>query len=173
MYLSVATRPDITYALSCLSQFSQFPKMIHLGALKRILRYLKGTINYRIQYGRASSIKGIRCKTDASWDSTKDAKSFSGLLLYRNGDLIHWRSKKQGTVALSTTESELDSILDGTKELIWMSEILAELGRCDDTYRELKCDNLNAVKLANGGNSKTRTKLLNRKCHFIKENVKN
>ena len=89
MYLSVATRPDIAYALSCLSQFSQSPKMIHLGALKRILRYLKRTINYRIQYGRASSMKGIRCEMDASWDSTKDAKSFSELLLCRNGDLIH------------------------------------------------------------------------------------
>ena len=118
MYLSVARRPDITYALSCSSQFSQSPKMIHLGALKRILRYLKGTINYRIQYGRVSLMKGIRCGTDASWDSTKDAKSFSGLLLYRNSDLIHWRNKKQGSVALSTIESELDSMLDGTKELI-------------------------------------------------------
>ena len=57
-----------------------------------------------------------------------------------------------------------------------MSEILIEIGMCDDTYKKLKCDNLNAVKLANGSNFKTRTKLLNRKCHYcriiIKENVK-
>ena len=66
------------------------------------------------------------CSTDASLDST--AKSFSGILIYRNGDLVHWRSKKQATVALSSTESELEAMMEGLKEIPWMSDLLNEIG---------------------------------------------
>ena len=60
-----------------------------MNALKRVLRYLKGTIDYQIEYGDTNWKKGIMCSTDASWDSTADAKSFSGILIYRNRDLVH------------------------------------------------------------------------------------
>ena len=68
------------------------------------------------------------CSTDASWDSTADAKSFSGILIYRNGDLVHWRSRKQATVALSSTESELEAMREGLKEISWISDLLNEIG---------------------------------------------
>ncbi|CAK9796271.1 Copia protein [Anthophora plagiata] len=116
--------------------------------------------------------KGIECETDASWDRTKDTKSFTGLLIYRNGDLLHWKCKKQRTVALSSTESEIDAMLDGVKESIWIGNLIKEIGLDDSIKRGIRCDNLNAVKLANGGNFKTKCKLLNRKCHFIREAVK-
>ena len=92
MHLSVSTRPDIYFTLSksnCLSQFSKNPRIMYMNALKRVLRYLKGTIDYQIEYGDTNWKKGIMCSTDASWDSTADAKSFSGILIYRNRDLVH------------------------------------------------------------------------------------
>ena len=116
--------------------------------------------------------KGIICSTDASKDSTADAKSFSGILVYRIGNLVHWRSKKQAIVALSSTENELKAMMEGLKEISWMSDLLNEIGMPYE-YKQLKCDNLNAVKLANAGNFKTKTNLLNRKCHFITETVYN
>lgn len=172
MYLGVCTRPDISFALSNLSQFNNDPRMMHMTALKRILRYLKGTVEYCLEFGRKAVNGLIECEADASWDRTKDAKSFSGILVYRNGDLIHWRSKKQSKVALSSTESELEAMLEGTKEVIWTARLLCEIGMSDRLQTELRCDNLNAVRLANGGTFKTKSKLLNRRCHYIKETVK-
>lgn len=114
----------------------------------------------------------IECETDASWDRTKDAKSFTGLLLYRNGDIIYWKSKKQSIVVLSSTESELEAMLEGTKKMVWTSSLLSETELAKELFMELKCDNLNAVKLANRGDLKTKSKLLNRKCQYIREAVK-
>lgn len=171
MYLSVSTRPDLSFALSNLSRFNNEPKVMQM-ALKRILRYLRGTINYRLEYGKKGSDMLIECEADASWDRTKDAKSFTGLLLYRNGYLIHWRSKKQSMVALSSTENELEAMLEGTKEMMWTRSLLKEIGLAEEIFMELRCDNLNAVKLTNGGNFKTKSKLLNRKCQYIREAVK-
>jgi len=172
MHLSVYTRPDLSFTLSCLSQFNHEPRMMHLSALKRVLRYLKGTIDFRLEFGRENSTGRIICDTDASWDRTKDAKSFTDLIVCRDKDLIHWKSKKQSTVALSSTESELEAILEGIKEVIWTSRLLQEIGVSIRVSKELKCDNLNAVRLSNGGNFKTKSKLMNRKCCFIKEAVK-
>lgn len=172
MYLSVATRPDISFAMSYLSQFNKNPKRMHMTALKRVLRYLKGTINYKLEFGKEDSDNAIECQTDASWDRTEDAKSFSGILVFRRGDLIHWRSRKQPRVALSSTESELEAMVEGVKEVVWCANLLEEIEFQKVDMKRLKCDNLNCVKLANGGNFKTKTKLLNRKSYYVRETVR-
>jgi len=171
MYISVHARPDISYAVSCLSQFNNNPKQMHMVALKRILRYLKGTIEYCLEFGGRGPDKEVRCYSDASWDSTKDAKSFTGLLIYRNGDLVHWKSKKQIITALSSTESELEAIIDGTKEVVWTYNLLNEIGKGQGIKKIIRCDNLNVVKLANGGNFKAKSKLMNRRCYYLRECV--
>ena len=118
---------------------------------------MKGTIDHQIEYGNTNLKKRIICSTDASWDSTADAKYFSDILVHRNGDLVHRRTKKQATIVLSSTESELEAMMEGLKEISWMSDLLNEIGMpCE--YKQLKCDNSNAVKLSNGGNFKTKTK---------------
>lgn len=72
MYPSV-TRPDISFTLSCLSQFSKNPRIMRtMDASKRVLRYFEGTIDYQIEYGNGNLKKGIIFKTDTSWDSTAD-----------------------------------------------------------------------------------------------------
>ena len=128
MYLSVHGRPDIAYAVSCLSQFNNNPKNLHLTALKKILRYLKGTINHRLKFGNRSQEGELICETDVSWNSTKDAKSFTRILFYRNGDLIHWKCRKQTRVALSLTESKLEAMLEEVKEVVWCKNLLNEIG---------------------------------------------
>lgn len=116
MYVSVHTRPDLSFSLSCLSQFNNELRIMHMIALKRVLRYLKGTVHYCQEFGKGSTFTGIECKSDASWDSTRDARSFTGLLIYCNGGLIQRKSRKQSAVALSSTESELEAMLEGLKK---------------------------------------------------------
>ncbi|UYV83919.1 hypothetical protein LAZ67_X000609 [Cordylochernes scorpioides] len=141
MYLSVGTRPDITFYVSQLSQYSKDPKVIHLTALKRIYRYLKGTKSYKLCFVR---IRGkIEVFTDASWSSTKDSKSFSGYLTKLGSLLLSWKSQKQPLVALSTCEAELMAICEGTKELKWFMNFLSEIGHqsCVEIPLVLKTDN--------------------------------
>lgn len=145
---------NLFFAPSCLSQFNSEPRVLHLSALKRILQYLNGIANYRLEFGK-NAIRSIECEADASWDRT--AKSFIKLLIYKNGDLIYWKSRKQSMVALSSTESELEAILEGLKKVIWASRLLDKIEMSGKLSRELRCDNLmNAVRLVTGDNFKTR-----------------
>ncbi|XP_017764603.1 PREDICTED: uncharacterized protein LOC108553995 [Eufriesea mexicana] len=93
MYPSVSTRPNTSFTLSGLTQYSKNPKTLHLNALKEERRYLKGTEDFQVEYSNPNQMKELNCNTDASWYSTADAKSFSGILFCRNGGLGHWRSK--------------------------------------------------------------------------------
>jgi len=93
-----------------------------------------------LEVERNKSVNRIECEADASWDRTKDAKLFTGILMYRNGDLIHWRNRKQSQgkmVALSSTESELDAMLEGVKEMMWTSRLLQEIGLSEEMTKEL------------------------------------
>lgn len=73
-------------------------------------------MSYEIQYGSSSSEREITCDTNASWNSTIDAKSFNGILVNGNGGPINWKSRKQ-KIALSTMESELNALSRGLKEV--------------------------------------------------------
>ncbi|UYV84441.1 hypothetical protein LAZ67_X002182 [Cordylochernes scorpioides] len=107
MYLSTGTRPDISFNVSNLSQYSNDPREIHLTGVKRIYRYLKGTGNNK------SKDNNITISTDASWCTTRDAKSYSGYTVKHGNNLINWRNRKQNLVALSTCEGEPISICEG------------------------------------------------------------
>ena len=108
-YLSNVSRPDITFAVNYLAQFSTKPKMIHFKSLKRILCYLKETKEYSIKYSRNWNGETIHAFADANWAYDKiDRKSVSGILkkLGYNDSPIIWKSSKQKTVALSSCEAE-------------------------------------------------------------------
>lgn len=75
-------------------------------------------------------------------------------------------------VALSSTESELEAMIEGLKKVIWSKRLLEEIELSKGTKIEIRCDNLNAVRLANGGSFKTKSQMLNRKYHHIREDVK-
>ncbi|UYV70659.1 hypothetical protein LAZ67_8000192, partial [Cordylochernes scorpioides] len=171
MYLSVGTRPDITFYVSQLSQYNKDPKVIHLTALKRIYRYLKGTKSYKLCFDR---IRGkIEVFTDASWSSTKDSKSFSGYLTKLGSSLLSWKSQKQPLVALSTCEAELMAICEGTKELKWFMNFLSEIGHqsCVEIPLVLKTDSKSAIDWIKGTSHHCRTKHINRKYFFVKDEV--
>ena len=100
------TRPDLTYSVSYLSRFMDKPSSEHLVAAKRILRYLKGTVNFGILYKRGGKDMKITryCDSDFSRD-INDRKSTSGQIFFMGGLPITWNSVKQCVVALSACEA--------------------------------------------------------------------
>ena len=128
MYLVVSTRPHIAFAVNNLARFSSNPQKEHWTALKRILRYLKGTINIDILYKQDGSDKCIGY-SDTDWaGDTLDRKSTSGYIFMLSGGPISWSSKKQKCVALSTAEAEYVALSESAQECLWLRQLEAELG---------------------------------------------
>ena len=128
LYAAHATRPDILYAIVTLAQFTEKPNAEHWTALKRVYRYLKGTINHKLTYGgdRSASIEPLRF-VDADWASNEHRKSISGYVFVIAGGAIAWSSKKQARVALSTAEAEYAAAVHATKQVLWVRNLYQEL----------------------------------------------
>eukprot|EP01018_Ginkgo_biloba_P029557 Gb_20738 [translate_table: standard] len=123
IYLS-STRPDISYAVSLVSRFMADPKIEHWKITKRILRYIRGTKDYGLQYKRTKNFRLIGY-TDADWaGDIDDRKSTSGFNFNLGTTVIAWRTKKQPIISLSTTEAEYKVATITVCEAIWLRRIL-------------------------------------------------
>ena len=128
LYLSIATRPDITYAVSNVAKFCAKPTKQHWVAVKRIFRYLRGTQTHGLLYSKSDSDKRCVGFSDADWGGDlDDRKSTSGYVFRIGGTAISWRSKKQPCVALSTAEAEYIALASATQESLWLQQLLADL----------------------------------------------
>ncbi|KAJ3699566.1 hypothetical protein LUZ61_003271 [Rhynchospora tenuis] len=164
-------RPDITFAVNKVSQFMSAPTDLHWQAVKRVLRYLKGTIHHGLHL-QASPNLCINAYTDADWAGCPDErKSTTGYAVYLGCNLISWSSKKQHTVARSSTEAEYRSMAMATAELLWIQSLLGELGVRLNIAPVLWCDNLGATFLAANPVFHARTKHIELDFHFIREQV--
>ncbi|MCO5586528.1 hypothetical protein L7F22_040468 [Adiantum nelumboides] len=118
MYTMVATRPDIVHAVGVVSWFMANPGRLHWDAVKSIMRYLKGTKNKCLCYGKGPlELKGF-CDSDMASDVVDTQKSTSGYVFTLAGGVVSWCSKLQKIVALSTTEAEYISATEASKEAI-------------------------------------------------------
>lgn len=127
MYLMLNTRPDISAAVNFYSRFQHNATQLHWNGLKRILRYLKGTTELGIFYGKENDIPLIGF-ADADWGNFKDRKSTSGYLYKVYGNIVTWTTRKQPTVALSSTEAEYVALANAATEVIWLKGLLKDLG---------------------------------------------
>lgn len=110
--------------------------------------------------------------TDADWaGSLSDRKSTSGYLTFIGGNLVTWRSKKQTVVALSSAEAEFRGMVKGICELLWLCELLRELGYSSTTPMRLFCDNKSAIEIAQNPVQHDRTKHVEVDRHFIKDKL--
>ena len=119
-YICNTTRPDISAAVGVLSQFVTDPSVDHWTGVKRILRYLKGTLDYGLIFGDdgRNLLVGF---SDADWAGDIDSRrSTSGYIFKLGNCLISWCSRKQATVAKSTTEAEYVSLSIAAQEAIWL-----------------------------------------------------
>ncbi|XP_017886959.1 uncharacterized protein LOC108629087 [Ceratina calcarata] len=146
MYLAMATRPDITFAVNAASQHLENPRPIHWNASKRIIKYVKGTCNYGL-YFPTDRKNHVHTFSDADYaGDTETRRSTTGLLVKLGDSTVTWRSLKQRTVALSTTEAEYVAASTTVKEVIWTKALLDELA-VPSEKTSLYVDNVSAVKL--------------------------
>ena len=171
LYLSNWTRPDITYAVSRAARYCADPKNEHWIAVKRIIRYLKGTVDNGIEYvkGRSGDLTGY---CDADWaGDVNDRKSTSGYVFNICGSPVSWRSKKQTCVALSTAEAEYVALTSAAQEAVWLSSLLAEIGRREKAATIIYDDSQSALAMSKNPQFHGRAKHIDIKYHYVREQV--
>ncbi|KAJ1692595.1 hypothetical protein LUZ63_009293 [Rhynchospora breviuscula] len=167
------TRPDITFAVNKVSQFMHAPTTSHWAAVKRILRYLKGSLSLGLQLKPDASFT-LHAYSDADWAGCPDdRRSTSGFSIFLGPNLISWSAKKQVTVSRSSTEAEYRALALASAELIWLQYLLAELHVSCPSPPILWCDNIGATFLASNPMFHARTKHVEIDYHFIRERVHN
>ncbi|KAJ3473654.1 hypothetical protein NLI96_g12893 [Meripilus lineatus] len=169
MYASIGTRPDISFSVSLLAQFMSNPGRAHWEAAKRVLRYVKGTLDYRLTYGSTTS--GLESFSDADWASQSHRHSISGYIFLIDGGAISWSSKKQPIIALSTAEAEYIALNHAGRELVWLRQLLSEIARPLHHPSILLCDNQSAIALSRDNMINARTKHFDIRYHWIRELV--
>lgn len=170
LWLALATRPDVQFAVTKLTRFMKNPTKKAYVASKRILRYLKGTLDKGLVYGGQDLKLVAEC--DASWGNDVDTRrSFAGYFFSINGGAISWRSKLQPTVALSTVEAEYMSYSEVTKEAIWLRKMCSFLGVPCSEPTDVYNDNTGALKLSRNAVHHSRTKHVDIRYHFCREHV--
>ncbi|KAD3068636.1 hypothetical protein E3N88_36516 [Mikania micrantha] len=169
-YLTI-TRPDIAYAVNQVSQFLQSPTLDHLQHVKRILRYIKGTMSYGLVFSRVSS-PTVLGYSDADWARCIDTRrSTYGYSIYLGNNLISWSAKKQPTVARSSCESEYRAMANTAAEILWVINLLRDLQVFTSETPTLFCDNKSAIFLTQNPVSHKRAKHIDLDYHFIRELV--
>ncbi|XP_028547978.1 uncharacterized protein LOC110101801, partial [Dendrobium catenatum] len=164
-YLSI-TRPDIAFATNNICQHMHAPRNSDYTALKHLLRYLKGTIDFGLPI--APGALQLRCYTDADWAAdVTDRKSVSGFCTFLGPNLISWSVKKQNTVARSSTEAEYRSLSAATSDVLWIRRLANDLGIPQTSPTTIHCDNISAIALANNPIFHARTKHIEIDHHFI------
>jgi Reverse transcriptase (RNA-dependent DNA polymerase) len=139
------TRPDLSFSVNKLSQFMHSPTEDHWAAAKRILRYVAGTLDHGIQFYRGSPSR-INAFSDSDWAGNyDDRRSTSGYCVYLGKNLVSWCAKKQPTVSKSSTEAEYRSLALCTQEVMWLEQILKEIGISQTHKPILWCDNIGAT----------------------------
>lgn len=160
-------RPDICYLVNKLCQFLHAPTTSHMQAVKRLLRYLKGTLHLGILFTPSPNIP-ITCYTDADWASCPDdRRSSSGFCTFLGPNLVSWNSSKQKVVSRSSAESEYRGMSNAAAEISWVQSILHEIGIVISAPL-LLCDNLSAMFLAANPVMHNRTKHIEIDQHFIR-----
>eukprot|EP00794_Sanderia_malayensis_P016556 gene16556-biopygen13988 len=173
-YAMIATRPDICSAVGILSQFMSKPSKEHWQGVKRILRYIKGTLDYGLIFDANNTELMLSGYADADWASDAQLrKSTSGYIFQLAGSTISWRSQKQSVVALSTTEAEYVSLSSASQEAIWLRRLLKDLLIDVSKPTTIHEDNQGAICLTKNTKAHSRAKHIDIKYHFIREKVQN
>ncbi|XP_068309693.1 uncharacterized mitochondrial protein AtMg00810-like [Pyrus communis] len=166
----VFTRPDIVFSVHQVSQFMQVPMIYHFTAVKRILRYLKGSLTHGIRYSSGELI--LKAFSDADWArNPNDRWSTTGLVVFLGNNPIAWSSKKQQTVSRSSTEAEYRALSSTAAELDWVQQLLTFLKIQLESTPVLFCDNMSAIALSFNPVQHQRTKHIEVDVHFVREQV--
>ncbi|KAG7656784.1 Retrotransposon Copia-like N-terminal [Arabidopsis suecica] len=165
------TRPDIQYAVNFICQRMHFPTVSDFGLLKRILRYIKGTLGMGLPIKRNSEL-AVSGYSDSDWAGCKSTRrSTTGFCILLGSNLISWSAKRQPTVSNSSTEAEYRALTFAAREITWISLLLRDLGVSQYRPTQVFYDNLSAVYLSANPALHNRSKHFDTDYHYIREQV--
>lgn len=172
MWCAISTRPDLAFVAGYLSRFNSNPGEDHLKAAKRVLQYLKGSLELGLTFGMKHAGNQLIGFSDADYAGDLDTRrSTTGYVFKFRGSVISWGSVRQATVAVSTCEAEYMALTEAYKEGTWLFRLLQELHQKVDKAFVIWCDNRGAISLtANPGHHK-RTKHIDIRYHLIREAI--
>ncbi|GKB86567.1 retrovirus-related pol polyprotein from transposon TNT 1-94 [Tanacetum coccineum] len=171
MYLT-ASRPDLVFAVCMCARYQAKPTKKHLEAIKRIFRYLKGTINMGLWYPKDNAMS-LTAYADADHAGCQDSRrSTSGSAQFLGDRLVSWSSKKQKSTAISTIKAEYIAMSGCCAQILWMRSQLKDYGFLFNKI-PLYCDNKSAIALSCNNVQHSRSKHIDIRHHFIREQVEN
>lgn len=177
MYASIVSRPDLTFSVQVLSRHFQSCGPEHLAAAKRVLKYLKGTMDRGIIYGGTTGSTGepsakLLGYSDSDWAGDVDTRrSTTGYVFTLNHGAVTWGSRLQATVALSSSEAEYMAMCAAVQEAIHLRQLLKDLGHVQDQPTRILEDNQGCIALSENPVFHKRTKHIDIKYHFVRERV--
>ena len=173
MQPSHSVRRSRTLSISC--QFCENPGKPHWKGIKRILKYLASTRTHGLCYsGKNTNPDTIVAFSDADYAGDVDTRrSTSWFVFILNGAAVTWSSRRQNCVALSTMESEYIAASEASREVVWLRRLLDQIGIRQEIPTILNCDNKSAIALSHNPEHHTRSKHIDVRLHYIREQVTN
>ncbi|GAW08946.1 Gag-Pol polyprotein [Lentinula edodes] len=179
MWGQVCTRPDLAFAAGLLARYQLNPGRQHWECIEWVAGYILHTIDYSITYkapGPLNSLPGASLKTHAYVDSDhagcRDTyRSTSGYVFFMAGALVSWSSKRQATVALSTTESEYIGLSRATQQAVWLASFMTEVDLTQQGPINLLGDNFGSVCLTENSKRHALVKHIEMRHHYVREKV--
>ena len=171
LYLT-SSRPDIMYSVCVCARFQANPKESHLNAVKRIFKYLSGTITLGLFYPITNTFDLVGYSDADYAGSQTDRKSTSGVCAYLGQSLVSWQSKKQTSVALSTAEGEYLAAGSCCSQILWMIQTLRDY-QIKTGKVPINCDNTSTINISKNPVNHSRTKHIDVRHHFLRDHVAN
>ncbi|GJT96448.1 hypothetical protein Tco_1091966 [Tanacetum coccineum] len=169
MYLT-ASRPDLVFVVCMCARYQSKPTKKHLEAVKRVFRYLQGTINMGLWYPKDTAM-ALTAYADADHAGCQDTRrSTSGSAQFLGDKLVSWSSKKQTSTSISSTEAEYIAMSGCCAQILWMRSQLSDYGFAYN-HIPLYCDNKSAIALCCNNVQHSRSKHIDIRHHFIREQV--
>jgi hypothetical protein len=172
LYITTS-RPDIMKAVGMVGHYQYAPKQSHLATVKRIFKYLKGTMTYGLWYPRNQNLQ-LTAYSYVDWENCLDErKRTSGGAFFLGDSLVAWLSKKQGSISLSTIEAKYIVVATCCTQLLWMIQTLTYLKVTYTDPIPIHCDNTSAISVSKNLVLHSKNKNIPIKYHFLKEKVTN
>ena len=174
MYISSGTRLDVSNSVNYLSRFQNCYDETHYKYALRILKYLYLTKSLKLRFKQNNNVDILECYVDADWaGDCNDRKSTTGYVVKLFGNVIHWKSRKQGSVTKSSTAAEYVALSEAVSEILLIKDLLSDFNIEIDKPMNIFEDNSGAVSIAKFGNFTKRSKYIEVHYHFVNENYVN
>ena len=169
----IASRPDVKQVVGMVDSFQVAPRESHVQVVKRIFKYLKGTMDLGICYPSKKSFS-LKPYSNVDWAGCiDDRKSTNGGNFFLGESLVSWISKKQTSISLSTTEAEYIAIVECCTQVEWMKQTLQDINVVFKEPTIIYCDNTSAINLSNNRIQHSKSKHIPIKYHYLRDQLAN